>query len=61
MTKKAMTNREFFGEEFYKKMLGDYEAIRVSRKNFKGKPDQYDRIVMDMNKAFETFYRQFID
>jgi hypothetical protein len=56
-----MTNREFFGEDFYRFMLKEYEAIRVSRKSRKGKPDEYDRINLDLDKIFETFYKKFID
>lgn len=54
-------NREFLDEGFYKGMLKDYEAIRVSRKSRKGKPDEYDRIVLDLEKIFENFYKQFLD
>lgn len=56
-----LTNREFFGEEHYKFMLHEFEAIRVRRKSLKGKPDQYQRIELALDKIFETFYKQFID
>lgn len=56
-----LTNREFLGEEYYKWVLQEYEAIRVRRKSRKGKPDVYDRIELDLDKVFETFYKQFID
>lgn len=56
-----MTNREFFGEEFYRFILQEYEAIRVRRKSRKGKPDEYERIELALDKTFETFYKQFLD
>lgn len=56
-----MTNRDLLGDEHYKLLLADYEAIRVRRKAFKGKPDAYDRLVMEMDKMFEAHYRHFLD
>ena len=56
-----MTHRDLLGEEHYKLYLRDYEEIRVRRKAFKGKPDQYDRLIMEMDKAFETYYKKFLD
>lgn len=61
MVKPAFKNREFFDEDFYKGMLKDYEAIRVSRKGRKGKPDEYDRIILELEKIFEAFYKKFLD
>jgi len=55
-----MTNREALGEELYKLMLVDYEAIRVRRKSFRGKPDQYDRLLMELDKMFEAYYKRFL-
>lgn len=56
-----LTNRDLLGEEHYKLILADYEAIRVRRKAFKGKPDEYDRLIMAMDKMFETYYKRFLD
>ena len=56
-----LKHREFFGEEFYRVILQEYEAIRVRRKSRKGKPDQYDRIELELDKIFETFYKRFLD
>ena len=56
-----MTNRDTLGEEHYKLILVDYEAIRVRRKTFRGKPDQYDRLLMEMDKIFEAHYKKFLD
>ena len=53
-----MTKREFHGEAHYKWLLQQYEAIRIKRKNRPaGKPDAYDRLDMEIDKTFETFYR----
>jgi hypothetical protein len=57
----VLTNRDFFGEEFYKFILHEFEAIRVRRKSLKGKPDEYQRVELALDKIFETFYKQFID
>lgn len=56
-----LKHREFFDDEFYRFMLREYEAIRVRRKSRKGKPDEYERIELSLDKIFETFYKQFID
>lgn len=60
-TKLALQHRDLLGEEHYKLILADYEAIRVRRKAFRGKPDQYDRLIMDMDKMFEAQYKKFLD
>lgn len=56
-----LTNRDLLGEEHYKLILTDYENIRVRRKAFRGKPDEYDRLIMAMDKLFETHYKHFLD
>lgn len=56
-----MTNRESLGDEHYKMMLQDYEEIRSRRKKFRGKPDVYDQLQIDMDKLFESFYKKFLD
>lgn len=56
-----LTWREFLGEDFYKKVLQDYEAIRVLRKNIKGKPTEEQRAQLVMAKEFETFYKAIMD
>lgn len=55
-----MTSRELLGEDHYLMMLRDYEDIRQRRKAFKGKPDQYDRLQMELDKMFESFYKAFL-
>jgi hypothetical protein len=49
------------GEDHYKLIQSDYEAIRARRKKFKGKPDAYDQILIDMDKMFEAHYKKFLD
>jgi hypothetical protein len=56
-----LKNRDTLGEEHYKLVLADYEAIRARRKLFKGKPDKYDLILIQMDKMFEAHYKKFID
>lgn len=56
-----MTNRDSLGEEHYRLIQRDYEAIRVRRKAMKGKPDAYDRLLLDLDKLFETYYKKFLD
>lgn len=56
-----LTWREFLGEDFYKKVLQDYEAIRVLRKNIKGKPTEEQRVELALAKEFETFYKAIMD
>lgn len=56
-----MTNRELLGDEHYKLILSDYEAIRARRKKFRGKPDHYDQTIIDLDKLFEAHYKKFLD
>jgi hypothetical protein len=53
--------REWLGEEHYLLMLRDYEAIRARRKALHGKPDDYERARMALDKVFEQFYKRFLD
>lgn len=52
-----LTKRDFHGEEHYIRMAQQYEAIRQRRKALKGKPNQYQRIELELDKIFETFYK----
>lgn len=47
--------------EYYKFCLTEYEKIRQRRNAFKGKPDQYDRIEIMLDRIFETFYRGILN
>lgn len=56
--KLILSKRDAYGEELYLLMLRDFEEIRQRRNNApKGKPDQYDRIQLDLDKKFESFYK----
>lgn len=57
----ALPWRELLGEQHYLLMLRDYEAIRQRRKALHGKPDQYERLLMALDKQFEQFYKRFLD
>lgn len=54
-------SRWLIGEEHYLSMLRDFEAIRSKRKNFKGKPDDAERALINLDKQFERFYKLFLD
>ena len=56
-----LTKRDFHGEPFYVGMTQAYEQIRQRRKALKGKPDQYQRVELELDKAFETFYKSQMD
>lgn len=60
-TKALLSNKEFFDPEFYNCMLRDFEDIRRRRKLRKGKPDAYDRLMLDLEREFEAFYKKFLD
>lgn len=54
-------SRTLLGEEHYLLMLRDYEAIRSRRRNFRGKPDSLDSVLIDLDRQFERFYKLFLD
>lgn len=53
-----MTKRDFHGDTYYIWMQQQFEAIRQRRKAFKGKPDAYDRIEIELDRAFEKYFRE---
>lgn len=55
-----MTNRDFHGEDFYKFCIKEYEEIRQRRKAFKGKPDVYERIEIELDRMFSSTYKKLI-
>lgn len=57
----TLSNKEFFDPEFYNSMLRDFEDIRRRRKLQKGKPDAYDRLILNLEREFEAFYKRFLD
>ena len=56
-----LTKRDFHGEPFYIFMARAYEQIRQRRKSLKGKPDQYQRVELELDKVFESLYRSQMD
>jgi len=52
-----MSSREFVGEEFYKLCQQDHDRIRHWLKTLGGKPDQYVKVMLPIEKAFLSFYK----
>jgi hypothetical protein len=48
--------REFLGDEFWKSCKTDYDLLMAYRKTLKGKPDDFQRLTLDLNKIFIDFY-----
>lgn len=48
--------RAFLGDEEWKRMKQDYDACMAYRKTIKGKPDDEQRAMLQMNAAFIEFY-----
>lgn len=55
-----MTKREFLGDELYLLMKQDYDALRAERNSRKGKPDQYDMVLIRLSKIFEAYYKPWV-
>ena len=49
-----------FDSEFLAFCQKEYEKIRQRRKAFKGVPDKYDRLEIELDRAFEAFYKKVI-
>lgn len=50
----------FLDPEYLKWCRQQYEEIRQRRNAFRGKPDQYDRIEIALDRIFEQFYRSVL-
>lgn len=48
--------RAFLGDEEWKRMKQDYDSCMTYRKTIKGKPDEEQRAMLQMNAAFIEFY-----
>lgn len=48
--------RAFLGDEEWKRMKQDYDTCMAYRKTIKGKPDEEQRVMLQMNAAFIEFY-----
>lgn len=52
-----MLARDFLTDEVWKNWKTDYDGLMAYRKTIKGKPDQYERIILQMNNHFIEFYQ----
>ena len=52
----ALWARDFWGDEFWNRTKRDYDECMFFRKSMKGKPDDADRAVLEMNKRFIDYY-----
>lgn len=50
----------FFDKEFRNACIREYEKIRFNRKAFKGKPDKYDLLEIELDRMFSSFYKKII-
>lgn len=57
----CLPQRELLGDEHYLLMLRNYEAIRSRARRRRGKPDDYARAQIALDKLFEQFYKRFLD
>jgi hypothetical protein len=48
--------RAFLGDDEWKRMKQDYDQCMAYRKTIKGKPDEEQRAMLQMNAAFIEFY-----
>ena len=48
--------RAFLGDTEWKRMKQDYDECMAYRKTIKGKPDEAQRAMLQMNAAFIEFY-----
>jgi hypothetical protein len=47
--------------EYLRWCRSQYEAIRARRNAFRGKPDPYDRLEIELDRMFESFYRSVLN
>lgn len=48
--------RAFLGDDVWRRWKTDYDNCMAFRKTLKGKPTEEQRLVLDMNNAFISFY-----
>lgn len=57
----GLSKREFYGEDFYKFLLREFENARVFLKNC-GKPqNDYDRFLAEQAKYSSAYYKRMIN
>ena len=52
-----LSKRDFHGEDYYIKMIQEHDKIRQRRKAMKWKPDEYERVELEADRVFESFYK----
>lgn len=55
-----LTARDYYGDEEWKRMKQDYDELMAHRKSLKGKPDVYDKMIIDMNRHWIDFYNSIL-
>ena len=61
--KSILLKRDFYGEDFYKSLLGWYEEMRAFRNKIssnKSKPTEEEILKLKLNKSFETIYKKML-
>jgi hypothetical protein len=56
MTRQEQECRDFLGDETWKRWKTDYDTLMAFRKTLKGKPTPEQRLILEMNNAFISFY-----
>lgn len=56
----GLSKREFYGEDFYKFLLREYETARVFLKNCGRPKDEHDRFLIDEAKFSSAYYKRMI-
>lgn len=51
---------DFHDKDFLKFCTTNFETIRQRRNSFKGRPDDYERIEIELDRMFATFYKRVI-
>lgn len=56
----GLSKREFYGEDFYKFLLREFETARVFLKNCGRPKDEHDRFLIDEAKFSSSYYKRMI-
>lgn len=52
--------RHILDPEYVKWCQQEFDTIRQRRNNFKGKPDTYEQIEIELDRMFMRFYKQVV-
>lgn len=55
-----LTYRQFLDREFWVFCAMEYQAIGQRRRERKGKPDEYERINIELDKHFASHYKKLL-